>query len=63
MQGSVVERDRVGMECVPGGRGASLPSHGHENDSGYQPLSLVTSQNWVRYSSRENSRFSAPAVI
>lgn len=45
------------------GMTASLPSHREENDLGYQPFSLFASQNWVRYSSRENSLFSAPAVI
>lgn len=42
---------------------ASLPSHRHKNDLGYQRLSLFASQNWVRYSSSENGLFSAPAVI
>lgn len=42
---------------------ASLPSHRDKNDLRYKLLTLFISQNWVRYSSRENSMFSAPAVI
>lgn len=66
MQRSAVgERQGLDGVCVGGWRGktASLPSHRDKNDLGYQPLSLFGSQNWVRYSSRENSLFSAPAVI
>lgn len=60
------ERQSWNGGCVCLGRRestASLPSHRDENDLGYQLLSLFTSQNWVRYSSSENSLFSAPAVI